>query len=103
MARFGVSRAVFREAVRMLEFFGVVEVRRGRDGGLVVGRMDPHGTIVSALLYLNFTGIEPARTPELLAILRAADATGAQPNRALALFARVLEVYTQPLPTPALP
>jgi DNA-binding FadR family transcriptional regulator len=98
IARFGVSRAVFREAVRMLEFFGVVEVRRGKEGGLAVGRMDPHGTIVSALLYLSFAGIEPARTGPLLAILRAADAAaGPDRNRALALLTHVLEAYAVPM------
>jgi DNA-binding FadR family transcriptional regulator len=94
VSRYGVSRAVFREAVRMLEFFGVVQVRRGKDGGLVVAQMDPEGTVVSALLYLDYAGIEPARTRELLALLRAAQdrrrATGEAGNRALELFERVL-------------
>jgi DNA-binding FadR family transcriptional regulator len=94
VARYGVSRAVFREAVRMLEFFGVVEVRRGKDGGLMVAQMDPEGTVVSALLYLDYAGLQPARTRELLALLRAAQdrrrAAGDAGNRALELFESVL-------------
>ena len=96
IARYGVSRAVFREAVRMLEFFGVVEVRRGKDGGLAVARMDATGTVGSALLYLSFAGTGPARTRELLARIRA-DGTDAH-NRALALFASVLEACADPPP-----
>ncbi len=97
VSRYGVSRAVFREAVRMLEFFGVVEVRRGKDGGLVVAEMDPEGTVVSALLYLDYAGIDPARTQELLALLRRAQhhcrEPGAGGNRALGLFERVLSRF----------
>ena len=94
VSHYGVSRAVFREAVRMLEFFGVVEVRRGKEGGLVVAEMDPAGTIGSALLYLDYAGIDPGRARELRALLRGAlcpDHAGSESsNLALGLFERVL-------------
>lgn len=94
VSRYGVSRAVFREAVRMLEFFGVVEVRRGKDGGLVVAEMDPEGTISSALLYLDYAGIDPGQADELLELLHGARGCGSTPgqgvNRALELFEAVL-------------
>ncbi len=93
IARYGVSRAVFREAVRMLEFFGVVEVRRGKEGGLVVAQRDPSGTVGSALLYLSFAGIDPAETGALLAQIRASSAHRGG-NPALELFERVLEAYS---------
>jgi len=94
VSRYGVSRAVFREAVRMLEFFGVVEVRRGKDGGLAVAEMDPEGTVGSALLYLDYAGIDPGQARELRGLLRNGrrldqDGDGAG-NRALDLFERVL-------------
>ena len=102
VSRYGVSRAVFREAVRMLEFFGVVEVKRGKDGGLVVAEMDPEGTIGSALLYLDYAGIDPCRARELLEVLREArhrcSATGEADNRALGLFERVLTRLEAGLP-----
>jgi DNA-binding FadR family transcriptional regulator len=41
MERYGVSRSIFREAVRLLESRQVVEMRRGRGGGLFVARPDP--------------------------------------------------------------
>lgn len=89
--RYGVSRAVFREAVRMLEFFGVVEMRRGKEGGLVVAQMDAAGTVGSALLYLDHTAIPRSQTRELLARIEAADPGD---NRALALFASVLRAHS---------
>ena len=100
IARYGVSRAVFREAVRMLEFFGVVEVRRGKEGGLVVAQRDPSGTVGSALLYLSFAGIDPADTGALLTQIRASGEYRAG-NPALELFERVLEAYSASPARPA--
>lgn len=51
--RFDVSRAVLREAVRLLEQHGVAEMRRGRGGGLVVAEPDPGWVIRSASAYLS--------------------------------------------------
>ena len=93
ITRYGVSRAVFREAVRMLEFFGVVEVRRGKEGGLVVAQRDPSGTVGSALLYLSFAGIDLAETGALLAQIRASSVHRGG-NPALERFERVLEAYS---------
>src|SRR5205823_10135158 len=39
--RYGVSRQVLREAVRLLEHHGVAKMRRGPGGGLVVTEPDP--------------------------------------------------------------
>ena len=41
IARYGVSRAVFREAVRLLEHHGLAEMRRGLHGGLFIVQPDP--------------------------------------------------------------
>ena len=86
----------------MLEFFGVVEVRRGKDGGLVVAVMDPEGTIGSALLYLDYAGIDSAQAGELLGLLRAALRRGGTPavggNRALELFEGVLTRFAAAAP-----
>jgi GntR family transcriptional regulator, transcriptional repressor for pyruvate dehydrogenase complex len=39
--QFGVGRASIREALRVLELQGIVEIRRGNGGGPVVGRRGP--------------------------------------------------------------
>lgn len=53
LERFGVSRAVFREAVRLLEGYGIVQMRRGYGGGLVVGAPDPRLSISLITTYLE--------------------------------------------------
>ena len=51
LQRHGVSRATFREAIRFLEFQGVVSVRAGPGGGIIVERPDwPNLTSTFALL-----------------------------------------------------
>jgi DNA-binding FadR family transcriptional regulator len=52
--RYGISRPVFREAVRILEHHGVARMRQGPGGGLVITAPDP-GRVVDALaLYLEY-------------------------------------------------
>jgi DNA-binding FadR family transcriptional regulator len=52
LERYEVSRAVFREAVRILENQQVARTRRGPGGGLVVVQPSVHGIIDAAILYL---------------------------------------------------
>jgi DNA-binding FadR family transcriptional regulator len=56
--RYGTSRAVFREAVRLLEYHSVVVMRRGPGGGLFVSHPDPTASIDAVALYLEYTGID---------------------------------------------
>lgn len=58
LERFGVSRAVLREAVRLLEYHSVARMRRGPGGGLVVTEPDPKASIEAMALYLDYQGIE---------------------------------------------
>lgn len=53
LVRFGVSRATWREAIRLLEMHGIALPRRGRGGGLMIGRPNPAYTIDSAKRYLR--------------------------------------------------
>lgn len=53
MSGFGVSRATFREAVRILEHHNVATMRRGPGGGLVVQRPDPGRAIDTTCRYLE--------------------------------------------------
>lgn len=64
LERYGVSRAAFREAVRLLEQHGVVRMRRGQSGGLIVTSPVPDATIQSATAYLDYMSLNPAHLYE---------------------------------------
>jgi DNA-binding FadR family transcriptional regulator len=67
--RFGVSRAVFREAIRLLEGYGIVHARRGHGGGLVVGTPNPALTVSLVSNYLRHAGFERGHFVDLLGTL----------------------------------
>ncbi|GAA0556137.1 FadR/GntR family transcriptional regulator [Actinomadura livida] len=54
LERYGIGRAVLREAVRLLEHHGVARMRRGPGGGLLVTAPDPAASIDSMALYLGY-------------------------------------------------
>lgn len=54
LERYGVSRAVFREAVRLLEHLGVARMRRGPGGGLVVAALTVDSVIEAVMVYLLY-------------------------------------------------
>ncbi|SHN39902.1 FadR/GntR family transcriptional regulator [Cryptosporangium aurantiacum] len=60
LARYGISRAVLREAVRLLEYHSVARMRRGPGGGLVVGSPDPQASIDTMALYLEYQRVTGA-------------------------------------------
>jgi DNA-binding FadR family transcriptional regulator len=68
LARYGVSRAVLREAVRLLEYHAVARMRRGPGGGLVVARPEPQASIDTMALYLEYQAV----TGEHLRVVREA-------------------------------
>jgi DNA-binding FadR family transcriptional regulator len=57
--RYGVSRSVFREAVRLLEHHNVAVVRRGRSGGLQVTKPDPSAVVHAVALFLRHSNVGP--------------------------------------------
>ncbi|MBP2367702.1 FadR/GntR family transcriptional regulator [Pseudonocardia parietis] len=57
LERYGVSRAVLREAVRLLEHHSVARMRRGPGGGLVVAAPDPTASIHTMALRLDHLGL----------------------------------------------
>ena len=59
LERYKVSRAVLREAVRLLEHHSVARMRRGPGGGLVVHTPDPTASIHTVALYLDHEGLSP--------------------------------------------
>jgi DNA-binding FadR family transcriptional regulator len=54
LARYRISRAVLREAVRLLEYHAVARMRRGPGGGLLVTRPDPQASIDTIALNLEY-------------------------------------------------
>lgn len=56
MSELGVSRAVFREAVRLLEQDEVAQMRRGPGGGLIVTAPRASSVARAAALHLQFLG-----------------------------------------------
>ncbi|MFD3377467.1 MULTISPECIES: FadR/GntR family transcriptional regulator [unclassified Streptomyces] len=57
LARYGISRAVLREAVRLLEYHAVARMRRGPGGGLVVTAPEPQASIETMALFLEYQGV----------------------------------------------
>ena len=54
LERYRVSRAVFREAVRLLEYHSVAQMRRGPGGGLIVTKPQAEASIDTIALYLQY-------------------------------------------------
>jgi DNA-binding FadR family transcriptional regulator len=54
LQHYRVSRAVLREAVRLLEFHSVAQMRRGPGGGLVVTQPQAQASIDTIALYLQY-------------------------------------------------
>jgi DNA-binding FadR family transcriptional regulator len=64
LERYGVSRAVFREAVRIVEHHEVAAMRRGPGGGLVVTAPDLDAVVRAVTLQLQFQDIGPSQLYE---------------------------------------
>lgn len=77
--RFGVSRAVFREAARIIEHLNVARMRRGPGGGLIVAEPEPEAVQRAISLYLRFAGVraeqlfETRAALEIVCVTQAAD------------------------------
>jgi len=65
MERFGVSRAVLREAVRLLEHHQIATMRRGPGGGLFVVQPGVESATEAIALLLERRGIRPSDLFEL--------------------------------------
>ncbi len=55
--RYGVSRAVFRESVRIVEHHGAARMRRGPGGGLIVTEPDFHAVAQAVTLCLDYADV----------------------------------------------
>jgi len=59
MQEYKVSRAVLRQAIRLLEHDSIATVQRGAGGGLVVARPDLQATTRAIKVYLEYAKIGP--------------------------------------------
>src|SRR3954462_6147524 len=57
LERFGVSRAVLREAVRIVEHTGAARMRRGPGGGLVVAEPNRDAAAAAAGIWFSYVGV----------------------------------------------
>lgn len=60
IARYGVSRSTFREAVRLVENRNVAYMRKGPGGGLVVVAPDGSAIADAVSLYLEYRNLDPS-------------------------------------------
>jgi DNA-binding FadR family transcriptional regulator len=58
LEKYGVSRAVFREAVRLLEHLHVARMRRGPGGGLVISAPTADSVIDAVAVYIVYVGAQ---------------------------------------------
>ena len=70
--RYGVSRAILREAVRILEHHGAVRTKRGPHGGLVVTAPDSGAIVRSARMFLEYEGVTGEQLFEARCVLEVA-------------------------------
>ena len=63
-AKYGVSRAVFREAIHLMETHGLVVARRGQGGGVITAEPRPEQTVDIAARYLAQLQLSPLVTEE---------------------------------------
>lgn len=60
LARLGIGRSVFRQAVRILEHNGIARMRRGAAGGLAATAPDPAQVVDALALYLHCLKVDVA-------------------------------------------
>jgi len=65
IVQFGVSKATMREALRVLEVMGLIEIRKGTSGGAFVAEVDMKTTINSIINFIHF---KPVSVKEITAL-----------------------------------
>ncbi|MDO8392039.1 MAG: FCD domain-containing protein [Actinomycetota bacterium] len=85
MAHYDVSRAILREAARLLEHHGIASMRRGPGGGLFVAAPAIDATSAAAAVYLDRRGVQARHLFELRSIVE------------MAVLERVIDRLDQPM------
>jgi len=69
MAQFGVSKATLREALRALEYLGLIEIRKGAKGGIYVKEVDMKVSQESMINFFHFKKVSVEHLSEVRKIL----------------------------------
>jgi len=69
MEEFGVSKSTLREALRTLEFMGLIEIRKGAKGGVYVSEVDMKTTQQSLINFLHFKNVSVYHLSEIRKVL----------------------------------
>jgi DNA-binding FadR family transcriptional regulator len=88
--QFGVSRAILREAIRILEHHGAVTTKRGPRGGILVSAPDSAAIVRSAELFLEYEGVTASNLSETRSVIEVAAARLAAERRTPDLVSRLL-------------
>ena len=70
LERFGVSRAVLREAVRLVEHTGAARMRRGPGGGLIVSEPNRSAVVSAMGLWFSYCLLYTSPSPRDLSTSR---------------------------------
>jgi DNA-binding FadR family transcriptional regulator len=100
LAEYGVSRAVLREAVRLLEHDHVAQMRRGPGGGLVVAEPDVAAVTGAAARYLRHRGASPAQLSSARIVVETAAVRAAAESIDERGISRLREVLEQEVADP---
>ena len=73
--QFGVSKATMREAMRVLEVLGLIEIRKGLGGGIFIAEVGMRTTIHSIINFLHF---QPVSIKEITTLRYLIEPTVAQ-------------------------
>jgi len=69
MEAFGVSKSTLREALRTLEFMGLIEIRKGAKGGVFVSEVDIKTTQQSLINFFHFKNVSVYHLSEIRKVL----------------------------------
>jgi GntR family transcriptional repressor for pyruvate dehydrogenase complex len=69
MNKFGVSKATLREALRALEYLGLIDIRKGAKGGIYASEVDSRVSRDSLISFFHFQNVSVQHLSEVRKIL----------------------------------
>ena len=69
MEKFGVSKSTLREALRALEYLGLIEIRKGANGGVYATEVDMKITQENLINFLHFKNVSVHHLSEIRKLL----------------------------------